>query len=93
MNLYSGITNLTNRCVFHLGLLFGGKNVSTKEQAMSDISDTSAIVPYPQDIVSDVAEQEETGQEERERENENVIRNETQEYSEEHIGRNIDEIA
>jgi hypothetical protein len=74
-------------------LLFGGKNVSTKEQAMSDISDTSAIVPYPQDIVSDVAEQEETGQEERERENENVIRNETQEYSEEHIGRNIDEIA
>jgi len=91
MSLYSGITNLTNRYVFHLSVLFGGKNVSTKEQAMSDISDTSAIVPYPQDIISDVAEQEDTRQENGEGENENVIHNETREYSEEYIGRNIDE--
>jgi hypothetical protein len=60
---------------------------------MSDISDTSAIVPYPQDIVTDVAEAEETRQENGEGQNENVIQHETREYSEEHIGRNIDETA
>jgi hypothetical protein len=67
-------------------------NVSIKEQVMSDISDTSAITPYPQDVVSDVGEQE-PRQEEGNGENENVIQNETEEYSEEHIGRNIDETA
>ena len=59
---------------------------------MSDISDPSAIAPYPQDVVSDVAEQE-PRQEGETVENENVIQNENEEYSEEHIGRNIDETA
>jgi len=66
--------------------------VSIKEQVMSDISDPSAIAPYPQDVVSDVAEQE-PRQEGETVENENVIQNENEEYSEEHIGRNIDETA